>query len=108
MESTQETVEEYTESDGTKVVKRTIIKRTKPVGAGNQTTRTIMTTSGPNAHSTLDVADPRSMSKVETDFLNKHNEYRSKHGVAPLKLSREVLQYIKLLINNILIRTKTT
>jgi len=85
MESTEEKVEEYTEGDGTRVIKKTIIKRIKPAGSGFSKSAVL---SGPTK--TLDVADPKSMNEFEVAFLKKHNEYRALHGVPPLKLSREV------------------
>lgn len=99
METTEESVEQYTESDGTKVVKRTIITRTKPGGGGSSgsfLSRGSIPSSGNKSSGPasggkpLDIADPKTLNDFEVAFLNKHNEYRAKHGVPLLKLSREV------------------
>ena len=92
MESTEESVQEYTEADGTRVIKRTIIKRIKPSNAVSSKSSWNSGSNAPKSGpaTTLDVADPKSMNNFEVAFLNKHNEYRKLHGVPPLQLSREV------------------
>ena len=93
MESTEESKEEYTEADGTRVIKHTIIKRIKP-STSQTSARGRIESSNSNLSqlaSRLDIADPKTLNQFEVIFLNKHNEYRAKHGVPQLKLSREVL-----------------
>lgn len=96
MESTKETVETYTEPDGTKVVKRTIITRTSPSG---QKSSSNLISDGRLAPSsspsfTLNYADPKTLNEFEKACLNKHNEYRKLHGVPPLQMSKEVHIFI--------------
>jgi len=95
MESTEEKVEEYTEADGTKVIKRTIIKRIKPSSSSSSfTTIRNVIPSGPTSQSKpLDVADPKTLNEFEVAFLKQHNEYRARHNIPPLKLSRELCNY---------------
>lgn len=116
METTNETVETYTEPDGTKVVKRTIITRTSPSGHRSSSSSEISSgrlapASSPS--STLNYADPKTLNEFEKVCLNKHNEYRKLHGVPPLQMSKEVYlfnylnssPFILFLLNNSFVPT---
>lgn len=109
MESTEESVQEYTEPDGTKVIKRTIITRIRPSGnkSGSSSSHLLSnsgrlgTASSPSRTSTLDYADPKTLNEFEKAFLNKHNEYRKLHGVPPLKMSKEVKYFPSKIVANV-------
>lgn len=108
MESTEESVQEYTEPDGTKVIKKTIITRIRSSGhksgSGSSSSHFLSNSgrlgasaaSSPSRTSTLNYADPKTLNEFEKAFLNKHNEYRKLHGVPALQMSKEVnKRYIK-------------
>lgn len=105
MESTEESVQEYTEPDGTKVIKKTIITRIRSSGhksgSGSSSSHFLSNSgrlgasaaSSPSRTSTLNYADPKTLNEFEKAFLNKHNEYRKLHGVPALQMSKELCSY---------------
>ncbi|KAI2803528.1 CRISP [Blomia tropicalis] len=78
----------YVEPDGTRVIKKTTIRRIKPL---NQTT----TPSKPGEKKVivLDSIDPSTLTTFEASFLGRHNELRALHGSPPLQMSRTLCQY---------------
>ena len=110
METEERKTEEYTESDGTRVIKTTIIRRITPAGNSNNNAKsggvfnkifssktsstvekTPTTTSAP-VSSNLTAGNKGDFDEFEQEFLEEHNRLRAKHGVPPLQLSKEVSQ----------------
>ncbi len=76
----------YTESDGTKVVKRITIKRIQP---GSPAFAALgLATADSN-----DIIDPSSLDDFKRAHLARHNELRALHGCPPLLMSTEMCHY---------------
>lgn len=91
---TETIIEEYVSPDGTKMVKKTIIKRTQVSSSSGGGGAPI---SGDLAAKfktmSMDVKKTKkdiNIKEWEQKVLKDHNDYRAKHGVQPLELSREV------------------
>ena len=69
MESTETKVEEWIEDDGTRVIRTEVTTRIKP---------------------SYNIVEIGSLTSFEREFLEKHNEYRERHRVPPLHMSRDV------------------
>ena len=69
MEIIEQTVEDYLEDDGVRVIKTVRTSRIK---------------------ANFEIVDSDNWTKFERSFMNKHNEYRKMHQVPPLQLSRVV------------------
>ncbi|KAJ6222673.1 hypothetical protein RDWZM_001218 [Blomia tropicalis] len=80
MESTETKVEEWIEDDGTRVIRTEVTTRIKP---------------------SYNIVEIGSLTSFEREFLEKHNEYRERHRVPPLHMSRDLCEYAQEWANNL-------
>ena len=106
-ESVQEYTHSFIEMDGTRVVKRIIIRRIKPNSAAmeaylaaksaaasaSQTPDETGSGAQSNTSDPPDTYDPSQLNEFKLALLRRHNELRELHGSPPLVMSREMCNY---------------
>lgn len=91
-EKTETIIEEFVTPDGVKTVKKTIIRRTTQGGGGGGAGGVAKSADLTSKFKTMSLKSKKEVNikEWEQKVLKEHNDYRAKHGCAPLELSREV------------------